>query len=386
VQVSKVLQTLFNFSNFTGEKQSLVGLNSWMNSTMPSLTGYLNKLITVGEPQDTLMVDQYMELTTGTKPVILMTYDEIYSTHEILLKNKNSIATGTNDPLAAVLSSLGNLPDYDLSDDDINREVQLTLQNPRPDEAASHKLTAVEEISLPAQTRQAFMQLLIHLENDCTASSLYEVYTHYIKHPSKNETTQKFIKEIERNLNDLEKSTGKDKATICANMMDEISKYVADKAKRKIQRNNIITRLKLALSNLYKNQKFMEEQMEQYQTYLDVARVQTAGKGQKNLKKQSKGKTFSYSELKKAGVIVDSSVPEKTRKATSFTISRSAENPNEFQVKAKIAGITADTAKLEFDELLEKQSQGTPVLELEHVTLDVNMTVSFINRNFQQKA
>ncbi|PRP86194.1 Ras GTPase-activating protein [Planoprotostelium fungivorum] len=383
VQVSKVLQTLFNFSNFAGEKdkQPLAGLNAWMDSYKPTLSSYLNKLVSVGEPQDTLGVDQYLELTSGTKPVILMTYDEVYATHQILLKHKAQLGA-KGDPLLAVLDNLGTLPEYDLEDDDAAREVQLNLMNPRPDEAAESQLSKNEELSLPAQTRHLFMELLTQIPDDTSATNLYELYHYNAKNPSKDEKRQKTVAQIGANLEELEKTTGKDKMSICQKMMDDISAYVADKAKRKVQRKNLIARLKQALDNLYKKQKYIEDQMESYTTYLEVARLQQGAKDSKKLKKQNKGKKMSYSELKKAGVIVDSSVPEKMRKATSFTIAR-GENPNEFHVKAKVAGVTADTAVILFDELLEKQSQQVQNLELDNVTLDVNMTVNFINKDHE---
>jgi Ras GTPase-activating-like protein IQGAP2/3 len=126
----------------------------------------------------------------------------------------------------------------------------------------------------------------------------------------------------------------------------------------------------------------MNEQMESFNTYLEVARTQQAA-GKK--KKKVKGIKFSYSKLQKMGIIIDSTVPEKSRKATSFTISL-GDNTNEFFVKAKVAGITADAVTLHLDDLLEKQSQNIDRLELENITLDVNLTISFINKNFLQKA
>jgi len=384
VQVSKVLQTMFNFANFSGDKQPLTGLNQWMNSHKKNIDKYLDKLITVGEPQDTLGVDHYLELTSGTKPVILMTFDEIYATHQILIKNKVQMSK-EGDALTAVLENLGPLPEYDLEDDDASREIQLNLINPRPDEAAADRLSSNEEMTLVAQTRHLFMDLLTSLKEDTSATSLYELFMQLHNNPSKDEKLRKTVIQITNNLSEMEKTTGKDSKSLCIKMMDEISTYVADKAKRKIQRKNLIARLKQALDNLYKKQKFMEDQMESYNTYLEVARLQQGAKDAKRMKKQNKGRKMSYAELKKAGIIVDSSVPEKMRKVTSFNIAR-GENPNEFHVKAKVAGVTADTMTLLFDELLEKQSNHVKTLELDNVTLDVNMTVSFINKAFLSKS
>jgi len=166
---------------------------------------------------------------------------------------------------------------------------------------------------------------------------------------------------------------------------DDINNYIQNQAALKVQKANIIKRLSLGLENLKRNQAYMNEQMESFNTYLKVAQEKqqaTKGKG----KKSTKSAKFSYSKLAKSGVIVSSSVPEKARKQTFFTIAQ-GDNTNEFHVKAKIAGFLADKIVLILDDLLEKQSQNVQHLELDDITLDVNLTISLINKTFltQQK-
>lgn len=48
-------------------------------------------MIQVKEPTDVLGVDEYVELTRGSKPVILISYEEIYSTHELILGNADAL-------------------------------------------------------------------------------------------------------------------------------------------------------------------------------------------------------------------------------------------------------------------------------------------------------
>ena len=45
-----------------------------------------------------------------------------------------------------------------------------------------------------------------------------------------------------------------------------------------------------------------------------------------------------------------------------------------------MAGKTVDTIQLELDELLERSHSSDPVLKLENVTLDVNLTLHLLNR------
>jgi len=92
---------------------------------------------------------------------------------------------------------------------------------------------------------------------------------------------------------------------------------------------------------------------------------------------------FSYKELSKRGVIRDSEVPQISRKKTQFLIS--SEEVGVFDVTAKIAGISVEKMRLELDDLLEKQHTGVEHLELDQVTLDVNMTIFLINKFFLGK-
>lgn len=90
--------------------------------------------------------------------------------------------------------------------------------------------------------------------------------------------------------------------------MKDIEEYVSNEANLRIQRKSIINRLQQGLEKLYKNQKYMNEQMESFNEYLNVARQQQLLRGNKK-KKKTVSQKFSYSKLAKQGIIVDSSVP-----------------------------------------------------------------------------
>lgn len=47
-----------------------------------------------------------------------------------------------------------------------------------------------------------------------------------------------------------------------------------------------------------------------------------------------------------------------------------------------MAGKTVDTIQLELDDLLDKSHSNNPILKLENVTLDVNLTLHLLNRYF----
>jgi Ras GTPase-activating-like protein IQGAP2/3 len=108
----------------------------------------------------------------------------------------------------------------------------------------------------------------------------------------------------------------------------------------------------------------------------------------KKKKKAAKGENpnkigpfkFSYNALQKKGVIIDSEVPAISRKKTNFFIS--SEAVGVFDIVAKIGGVPVEKMTLELDDLLERNYNNIARLELDQVTLDVNMTIHLINKFF----
>lgn len=123
VQVAKILQSLFNFSEIVLPPH-LSKINDFVKENLNPLSDYLSALVKVSDPADHLGVDEYIELTQGTKPVIIISYDEVFSTHELILNHLKTLAKEKKDPLKIIAGELGSLPEYDLSEEEMNREVR----------------------------------------------------------------------------------------------------------------------------------------------------------------------------------------------------------------------------------------------------------------------
>lgn len=144
--------------------------------------------------------------------------------------------------------------------------------------------------------------------------------------------------------------------------MHDISLEVANRAVIREQQKREIERLTQTLTNLRKHQAYVKEQISQYREYLQQCREQhyrpTSSKlrGNKKSKKEAQGKTmagpfkFSYKDLQKQGVIVDSEVPALSRKKTQFLIS--SEEVGVFDIVAKIAGISVEKVRSTLSALL----------------------------------
>jgi len=159
-----------------------------------------------------------------------------------------------------------------------------------------------------------------------------------------------------------------------------IAKEVANRQEIREQQRKERMRLTAALRDLRKHGAYLNEQISQYHNYLkDVLHhYSTAGK-----KGPAKPVKFSYKDLAQKGVILASDVPKLGQKTMTFSIS--SESPGVFDIEAKLASKTVDTIQLELDDLLDRANSNNPVLKLENVTLDVNLTLHLLNKYFLKK-
>jgi len=143
-------------------------------------------------------------------------------------------------------------------------------------------------------------------------------------------------------------------------------------------------RLKENVNSLQAHQKYLQEKVDDFDKYLkDSTKKQFISSDvKKNQKNSNKKFKFSYSQLKKKGVISAVNVMKSQVNTITFIISMP--EPGEFNVDAKVAGLTVKTITVKLDELLQKKSKGIETMDYEYVVLDVNMTLFTLNKLFVQ--
>lgn len=381
VVVAKVLQNVFNLKEFGGDNREkfMVPLNAFIQKNTPRLLRYLEELPKVDEPEDFLQVNKYMELTHKTKPVILISLDEIYKTHALVAKHLDGLAPDKEDPLRKIMIDLGPPPSPSEDDD---REIQLTLTN-------RFKVEVEEESEIQrlyAETKELVIPILrlVPIQNTIQRLNLMDVLEAGIKHATEtnNKTLSNQINNILSNMGKLEKEEVISKDDNYESFVHDVALEVANRSVIRESQRKEIARLTLTLENLRKYQKYVTDQITDYNRYLqDCLEKQYSGK---------KGKggvigpfKFSYKELQKQGVILDSEVPALSRGKTQFLIS--SEGAGVFDIVAKIAGVRVEKMQLHLDDLLERHYNNINRLELDQVTLDVNMTIHLVNKLFRNK-
>jgi len=391
ITASRVLQNLFNFKKFSEEnpgEKCFVPLNSFIDKNTPMIQEYVASIYKVPEPEDKLQVNKYMELAQKAKPVIMISLHEIFKTHALLAENLSQLATENDDPLRVIMADLGPPPSS--SEDDQDRELQLTLTN-------RFKVDVDEDSEnqrLYAETKELVIPILrlVPVQNSIHRLSLMDVLEAGIKFATETNNAQlkSQIKKILENLGKLETADIVSKEDNYESFVHDVALEVANRATIREQQRKEVARLKTTLSELKDHQNYLDESIQSYQDYLkDCKEKQYSMAASKKKKKRKKSSEtgykvppvkFTYKELAKKRVIVDSEVPTLARKKTVFMIS--SDTPGVFDVDAKIGGVSVEKMVLDLDDLLEKHYNNVTQLELDQVTLDVNMTIHLINKAF----
>jgi Ras GTPase-activating-like protein IQGAP2/3 len=346
-------------------------------------------LAEVADPEDYLQVDRYMELFQKTKPVIIISLHEISQTHSHLQQNLEKLAKDKEDPLRLIINDLGDAPSISKNDD---REIQLTLTN-RFKQNVEEEITSASNVYM--ETKEQIINTFRHIPIQPSPKplSLVEVLQGGKKYAADNNNSSlaEQVDKILENIKVLETEGLVSKSDNYASFLKDIALEVANRAEIREQQRKEIKRLNQTLRSLRKHQKYITDQIQQYRDYLEDARLKHYQTHQKKKKKKVKeGENpnkmgpfkFSYSALAKKGVILDSEVPTVSRKKTTFEIS--SETVGVFDIVAKIASVPVEKMTLELDDLLERNYNNINSLELDQVTLDVNMTIHLLNKFFMK--
>jgi len=243
--------------------------------------------------------------------------------------------------------------------------------------------------TLYAETKQliinVFKVIPVQSDQEITLPAILEIGKAFADE-QKNKVLTKEIATILENLKSLETEGLVTKSDDYAGLLRDVALEVVNRETIREHQQNELKRLRQTLKNLQKHQKFLRDQIKEYEDYLAEVRLKQYQPKKKKKSKSVEGSNkigpfkFSYSELAKKGVIIDSEVPLTARKKTTFNIS--SEAVGVFDIEARIAGVKVETMTLELDDLLERNYNNITRLDLDQVTLDVNMMIHLVNKLF----
>jgi len=156
-----------------------------------------------------------------------------------------------------------------------------------------------------------------------------------------------------------------------------------------------LTMIKTANDAVKKHSEYLQSRLEMYKIYLENVRKgppDVAGdKSKKGKEKQvNKMVKFTHNELEKMGVVthtnpdIQKSILQKCY--YSFTMVSPGRYTVELHLKKGIdIKLLKKPVELVLEELLHKQEHGETALEMDHVTLSVNLLIHLLNNHFVKK-
>jgi len=342
---------------------------------------YFTDLIDVPNPEDYLRLSRYTELYQKTKPIIIIRLREVVLTHSLVKEHLDSISKEEDDPLRKIVEELGDeIPHVSKEN---SAEVQLVL------ESRFSGASVEKELDKNAELYDATKELVIQIfkaapVEDADEPNLVSVFK-LVKEWSANQsdkTVAKNLAKAQENLDVLEKSGMVAKSDNYDSFLRAVALEVTNRTERREALRKEIAKLRATIKELQNHAKFLQNQIADFDAYLRSVREQAMAKHSKKGKKAAKPLKFSYKDLQKRGIIIDSEVPPLSRNKTKFLIGM--ESLGKFQIEARIAGVNVGKMEIELEELLEKKESHQNELELEQVTLNVPHTVLLLNKYFLQ--
>jgi hypothetical protein len=419
VSVGRLMQNLFTLTYFDEKKEWMAPVNDWIRSQVDRVRTFFADLMDVDAPEEVLQLDTYMELAQKSRPVIVMSALELTSMHRRLAELVDTIAPAADDPVRVVLRDLKEPPDETtikvLSSPDPSgrggtRDTQLTLINRFKDaaeEAISNQAASLYE-STKALIITALRDVPIVDGEDVTLLQMLRSGKKF----AKVKGNAGLLDTCRTALEQLQMLEGhRDGLVAIADdymgVLRDIALELANRKAVRERRRAEVARLEKALAALRDTQGYLGGQIDQYSTYLtECRRAQQAQADAKNRRSDktsffkkvaggggatttstgatdARSVTFTHAYLKKRSVIVDSDVPKPLQGKTDFAITETT--PGTFHIVGNVPGVRPQELDLEIDELLQLQDAGTQSLELDSVVLDVNMTLSLLNKHFYSR-
>jgi Ras GTPase-activating-like protein IQGAP2/3 len=381
--ISKVMTNLSSNAIFDKKlEEHMCIMNEWLKKNESTYNEFIRKLINVPDPEETLGVDEFMELTQKTNPSITIHLNEMYSTHSLLLKYLHKLAPEKDDPLNILLHRDNMLKAPDELPKDQDDEIKLPLLNG----FVSTSTTKTSPEQLYEQTKEAFRKILRVLPSDVIGSNVEETLEMAKQWATKKgDETSKLVllycAQVVEALPALVEAKKISKDNKYRQIILDITKEIQNLKVVLAKQKKEYERLQDSYASLQGHQKYLEEKVADFEEYIKkTMEAEFTGKtGAKN-SKATKKHNFTFSQLEKKGVIAELKVMKSQRNQVKFTISMPT--PGIFQVDAKVLNAVVSTMEIKLDDLLQKKSRGIEKMEFEHVILDVNMTLHVMNKLF----
>jgi len=299
-------------------------------------------------------------------------------THKLVKEHLTSIAKDEDDPLRKIVGDLG--PEIPQVSKENMSEVQLILESKFSGDSVTKELDKNAELydATKELVIQIFKAAPVEEAEEPNLVSVFKLVKNWATQQN-NKDVAKNLAKAQENLDTLEKAGMVSKSDNYDSFLRAVALEVTNRTERREALRKEIAKLRATIKELVNHAKFLQTQIEDFDAYLKSVREQAMAKVAKG-KKKVKPLKFSYKDLEKRGIILDSEVPQPSRSRTKFLISM--EGLGKFHIEAKIAGVSVGKMEIELEELLEKKENRENKLELEQIVLNVSQTILLLNKHF----
>ncbi|KAG9226724.1 hypothetical protein CCMSSC00406_0008424 [Pleurotus cornucopiae] len=399
--IAKMLQNLANKPTYAKEA-FMMSLNPFVENNKTRINQFLNGLCEVGDFYDQLEIDQYMALSKKDL-TINITLNELYNTHALLEQHIETLAPGDKQHLRILADELGPAPPQVPRKENISIELNLFS---RWETAVQDMHTALmDTVSSSDMLYMEAKSILVQLIRSIPRAVDKRPYN-LIAIAERAATTKdaslvrKGIK-VREMLRELEEQRVIDSSDSYKLMQEEVAAELIHLGNLKEKVLAETTSLQAVYRTISDHNDYLRSQLEHYKAYLQNVRLtasseKAAGSGvgvvtvggnkAKPVKQTFLGPyRFTHSQLMQEGIIVDSKVPEHRRPNIYFNIS--SPSPSTFIIALHYKGREKPILELDLklDDLLEKQKDNKPLLDLEYVQLNVPKVLNLLKKIFSKR-
>ncbi|CAK5275652.1 unnamed protein product [Mycena citricolor] len=316
-QISRVLTQITSGTEFDEDSPIYIPINEFVRTAIREMTAWLLEVANVPDADVHFHAHEFLDATVPPKPIYISP-NEIYTMHGLLGQYQDAIAPpSSNDPLRAILSELGGVPN--LGSDELKdaRDQAITLE--LTNRFANVRDPHAEEKTLWVQAKRGVLMVLkVHPDENLFEALLREVTPddemiwedileseaqheqagHSRRQPSTTAgdaayrlddissfnfahvklRTIEFLIKLEK-LGKVSRSDG------FQGILNAIAADVRSKHRKRIQRQQEMESMTEALQHLAENKKQLEEKINSYHSYAEAA-MQTMQRGGGKKRKQ----------------------------------------------------------------------------------------------------
>ncbi|EGG15734.1 RasGTPase-activating protein [Cavenderia fasciculata] len=395
---AKMMQNLANNIEFGGVKEFFMApLNTFLDRNKERLNDFLEQLTNVDNLNDHLSLDKYIALgRVGDSISINITLNEMYFIHSLLEQHIHTLAPDPVDPLRIILADLGPAPAQLPRTENANVELKL-----------ANRFELNESLSIkPEQMYNETKYLLFtvlrslasHKDSGSMGDNMGATLAEVAKHAAtnKNQDIVDSIKKILFNFKKLSSegylSEEDNYSQLRKDIVAEMLNYESHIGRTGVE----LDKLRQVRQAIMDHNQFLQQQLDSYEKYLVNVRENCGPANDKKNKKdksdkKSKDKSgeklkkrgpfkFSYSQLEKDGIILESEVPEDRRSNIYFSFCSAS--PGIYDVTLIYRTTSVSEIKLHLDELLELQANHQLDYETDFFKLNINLLLFLLNKTF----